>query len=55
MTLPNLFLGSYETKIFANITSFISSTSSSLYPFGRYWDRPTYNIEESVYEYIRRL
>jgi len=50
-----LFLRTDETKIFSNITSFSFSTSSSLFTYGSYWDRPTYNIEEGAFEYIRVL
>jgi len=52
MSCPNLFLRINEIKIFSNITSFSFFTSSSLFTYGRHWDRPTNNIEEGAYEYI---
>jgi hypothetical protein len=52
MTYPKLLLRSDETKISSNLTSFSSFTPSSLFTYGRNWDRPTHNIEEAAYEHI---
>jgi hypothetical protein len=55
MIYANLLLRSDETKIFSNISRFSSITSRSLFTYDRKWDRPTHNIEEGAYEYIRRV